>query len=92
MDFKIIEDNLYITRSVGEKEELVSFEEINFDNMNCIRVFPTNDPEEYCIQFRAKQPLRQRQKERNVVATVRLSIQELEEILLYMKAKTLTNV
>jgi hypothetical protein len=86
MDFKIIEGNLYITKSPTQRNEIVSFEEVSFDNMNCIRVFPTNDPDQFKLQLRAKQPLRNRQKERNVVATVQISVEELEEILSFMKA------
>lgn len=86
MEFREIEGNLYIT-SLGNRE-IVNFEEINFDNMNCIRIFEGKDPESFYLQFRAKQSLKGKQKKRNVVATVEFSIDDMEKILAFMKSKT----
>ena len=85
MDFREIEGNLYITAL--DKRELVHFEEINFDNMNCIRIYESKDQENYYFQLRAKQSLKGKQKKRNVVATVEFSIEDMEKILEFMKKK-----
>ena len=85
MEFREIEGNLYITSL--DNREIVNFEEINFDNMNCIRIFEGRDPESFHLQFRAKQSLKGKQKKRNVVATVEFSIDDMEKILAFMKSK-----
>ncbi len=90
MEFREIEGNLYITAI--DHRELVNFEEINFDNMNCIRVFESKDPESFHLQLRAKQSLKGKQKKRNVVATVEFSIEDIEKILAFMKMKSALRV
>ncbi|UZR93527.1 hypothetical protein [Chondrinema litorale] len=85
MDFREIEGNLYITAL--DKKELVHFEEINFDNMNCIRIYEGRDPDNYYFQFRAKQSLKGKQKKRNVIATVEFNIEDMEKILEFMKKR-----
>ena len=83
MDIKVIENNLYITpKTTGD---LVAFEEVPIDNMNCIRIFPSNEPDVINLQLRAKQSLKERQKARNMVATVKISIEELEQIIAFAK-------
>ncbi len=83
MDIKLIENNVYITPS--SKHDLVAFEEVDIDNMNCVRIFPARDPESVHVQLRAKQALKGRQKKRNMVATVKFSVEELEQILAVVK-------
>lgn len=90
MDFREIEGNLYITAL--DNRELVNFEEINFDNMNCIRVYEGRDPDTFHFQLRAKQSLKGKQKKRNVVATVEFSLDDMEKIVEFMKTKSKINV
>ncbi|WP_020533844.1 hypothetical protein [Flexithrix dorotheae] len=85
MDFKEVENNLYVTSLTGKNEEIVHFEEIGFDNMNCIRIYPSNDPEIFNFQLRAKQSLKGKQKERNIVATVKFKAEDLQRMVDFMK-------
>ncbi|MEM1136656.1 MAG: hypothetical protein AAGI07_12535 [Bacteroidota bacterium] len=90
MDFKEIAGNLYITDP--DHIDIVNFEEINFDNMNCIRIFETKDPEKFNFQLRAKQSLKGKQKARNVVATVEFSVEDMERIIKFMKKDAEVNI
>jgi len=83
MDIKVIENNLYITPT--SSQDLVFFEEVGIDNMNCVRIFPSQEPDVVNFQLRAKQSLKERQKERNIVATVKMSLEELEKIIAFAK-------
>ena len=60
------------------------------ENENKLRIWCKQSPDQFNLQIRTRNPLKGRHslsgKNRNFIATVSLSVQEMEEILAYMKS------
>ena len=71
-----------------EHAEIYEVKDLGYDNKNCIRLYCTQAPDVFNFQIRTHKKITDRWskgKARDMVATVSLTIVEVEEILHYMK-------
>lgn len=77
-------DNLFIEKQYSTIEELKIVRE---SNKNEVRVYCVQYPDQFNFQIRTHKATTRNGKPKNMIATVRMDIQEMENILAYMKAE-----